>query len=75
MPGSTANPVTPPRPDRQTSLLRYLRESRIELRKVSWPTREQVTNLTIVVIVVCMVLAAFLGILDAAFAKFITWIH
>jgi len=79
MPGTTATPPASARVERRASpvanLMRYLRESRIELRKVSWPTREQTTNLTIVVVVVCLVLAAFLGGLDALFAKFVTWIH
>jgi preprotein translocase subunit SecE len=43
----------------------WARDSRNELRKVTWPTPEQTRNLTIVVIVVCVVMAAFLGLVDA----------
>ena len=43
----------------------WARDSRNELRKVTWPTPEQTRNLTIVVIVVCVVMAAFLGLIDA----------
>ncbi len=71
MAGSTATPASPPRPERHTSLARYLRDSRIELKKVNWPTREQVTNLTIVVVVVCVVISAFLGGLDYLFASLV----
>ena len=72
MAGSTANPTSPPastprRP--QLSLARYLHESRVELRKVTWPTREQTINLTIVVVVVCIAIALFLGGLDWLFAE------
>jgi len=42
----------------------WARESRSELRKVTWPTPEQTRNLTIVVMAVCIVMAAFLGVAD-----------
>lgn len=44
----------------------WIRESRSELRKVTWPTPEQTRNLTLVVIAVCVIMSAFLGIVDAA---------
>lgn len=71
MPGSTANPTSATAQRRQLGLGRYLRDSRIELKKVSWPTREQTINLTIVVCVVCVAIALFLGGLDWVFASFI----
>jgi preprotein translocase subunit SecE len=43
----------------------WIRESRSELRKVTWPTPEQTRNLTLVVIAVCVIMATFLGIVDA----------
>ena len=71
MPGSTATPTSAPTQRRQLNLARYLRDSRIELKKVTWPTREQTINLTIVVCVVCVAIALFLGGLDWIFAEFI----
>ncbi|MGH2389717.1 MAG: preprotein translocase subunit SecE [Chloroflexota bacterium] len=71
MPGSTANPTSAPAQRRQLSIARYLRDSRIELKKVTWPTREQTINLTIVVCVVCVAISLFLGGLDWIFAEFI----
>jgi preprotein translocase subunit SecE len=38
-----------------------------ELRKVTWPSRKEVSNLTFVVIVVSVLLGAFLGGADLAF--------
>jgi preprotein translocase subunit SecE len=76
--GSTAGASKqPPAPstNRTTSaegVRRYFRESRIELRKVNWPTREQTTNLTIVVVVVCVVIALFLGGVDVVFTNIIS---
>jgi preprotein translocase subunit SecE len=59
------------RPNSIEQIRRYLRESRIELKKVTWPTREQTVNLTLVVVVVCVVLALFLGGIDWLFVTLI----
>ncbi len=53
------------------SLIRYLRETRAELRKVTWPTREEAMRLTLVVIVTILVMAVILGLLDYIYAKLI----
>jgi preprotein translocase subunit SecE len=73
MPNPTANSAAPPT-NRQFGLARYLRDSRIELKKVSWPSREQTVNLTIVVVVVCIAIALFLGGLDYVFASLVKWL-
>ncbi len=52
-------------------LTEYLKDTRGELRKTSWPTREQATNLTLIVLAVTIVMAAFLGALDFVFAQVI----
>lgn len=75
--GSTAGVTKqPPAPSSNRTasaegVRRYFRESRIELRKVNWPSREQTTNLTIVVVVVCVVIALFLGGVDVLFTDII----
>jgi preprotein translocase subunit SecE len=46
----------------------YLKDTRGELRKTSWPTRKQATNLTLIVLAVTIVMAMFLGALDFVFA-------
>ncbi len=43
----------------------FLREVRVELSKVSWPTREQLLMYTLAVIGISLFLAAFLGFLDS----------
>ena len=68
----TGQPAPTPAANRQFSLARYLRDSRSELRKVNWPTREQTTNLTVVVCVVCVVIALFLGGIDYVFAQLVS---
>ena len=48
-------------------LLNYNKDTRGELIHVSWPTRKQATMFTIVVIVVSVVVAFFLGFFDYLF--------
>jgi preprotein translocase subunit SecE len=43
----------------------YLTESWAELRKVAWPTRRTVVNLTLIVIAVSALVGAYIAILDA----------
>lgn len=49
----------------------YLRETMGELRKVHWPTRTEARNLTIVVLAVTFIMAAFLGAFDFLFERLI----
>ena len=49
---------------------RYYRETIGELRKVTWPTRQEATSLTIVVLIVIAAMSAFLGLLDYIFGQF-----
>lgn len=48
---------------------RYLRETMGELRKVSWPSRDDATRLTIIVLVVLAVTSALMGVLDFWFGR------
>ncbi len=45
----------------------FLKETRAELRKVVWPTREETTRYTLLVVVISAAVAAFLGGLDYVF--------
>ena len=45
----------------------FIKEARIELKKVSWPTRTQTIRYTVAVIVMSLIIAAFLGGLDFLF--------
>jgi len=45
----------------------FVKESRAELRKVNWPTKEQTIKFTGVVIGVSLAVAIFLGVLDYLF--------
>ena len=43
-----------------------------ELRKVVWPTRQETTRLTIMVLIVCVVMGIVLGTIDYGFAELIS---
>jgi preprotein translocase subunit SecE len=54
---------------RELGLFRYLRETRAELKKVTWPTRKEALNLTYIVLGVTFAFAAVLGLLDWVFSQ------
>jgi len=43
---------------------RFIRDVKIELTKVSWPSREDVRGATIVVIIVVLIISFFIGLID-----------
>ncbi len=44
--------------------IQFLREVKVELKKVTWPSRKQTIGSTVVVIVVVMIISLFLGVVD-----------
>lgn len=57
---------------RENALVRTFRETRAELRKVVWPTREETIRLTIVVIAVSATIGFILFIGDSIFLALYT---
>ncbi len=51
-----------------------LREATVEIRRVVWPTRQETTQTTLVVVAVVFVMALVLWGLDAAFGKLVSLI-
>ncbi len=51
--------------------IQFIKEAYIELRKVTWPSKQQVINYTMVVILISIVVAFFLGSLDMTFSSVI----
>jgi preprotein translocase subunit SecE len=50
-----------------TGMRRYLTESWSELKKVTWPTRETVIRLTLLVIAVSVAVGLYIAVLDRLF--------
>ena len=51
----------------------FFREVVSELRKVIWPTRNELLTYTAVVIVFVTIVTTIVGLLDLAFAKAVLW--
>jgi len=51
--------------------LQFLREVKVELKKVAWPSRKQAMGSTIVVIMLVMLVSLFLGIVDLGLSSLI----
>jgi len=44
--------------------VQFLREVKVELKKVVWPTRKQTLGSTVVVLILVMIISLFLGVVD-----------
>ena len=51
--------------------IQFLREVKVELKKVTWPTRKQTIGSTIVAIVLVMIISLFLGVVDMSLTSLI----
>jgi preprotein translocase subunit SecE len=60
---------TQPTREPRTSPAQFIREVRAELRKVAWPSRSEVINYSIIVLITVVVLTAFVAALDFAFGE------
>jgi preprotein translocase subunit SecE len=49
---------------RENRIAQYVRETRAELRKVVWPTREEAINLTAIVVGTIFAMSIFFGTVD-----------
>ncbi|MBC7766440.1 preprotein translocase subunit SecE [Arenimonas sp.] len=54
------------------SIVSYIKDVASETRNIKWPTRKQVISYTLIVIILSLLLAAYIGALDAAFAKLLS---
>ena len=51
--------------------LQFLREVKVELKKVTWPSRKQTVGSTVVVIILVMIISLFLGLVDVGLSGII----
>ena len=49
---------------RLQGMRQYFSESWSELKKVAWPTRQTVLNLTIIVLIVAVLVGAYIALID-----------
>lgn len=50
-------------------VVEFFKETKKEMRHVNWPTRKQTMNFTIVVIIISLLVAYFLGLFDFIFTS------
>ena len=55
--------------ERNMGIINYIRETKGEMKHVSWPTRRQTTAFTLIIIVVSIFVAAYLGLFDWIFTN------
>jgi preprotein translocase subunit SecE len=56
------------------NFLTYIKETREELKHVSWPTQKQTIMYTATVVVVSVIVSLFLGFFDFLFSKGVSFI-
>ena len=65
--------TTEPRRER-TGPREFLREVRGELKRVSWPSRKELAQYSVVVLVSVSILTLFVFLLDQAFGQLVFWL-
>ena len=66
---SPASRRAPPSPGEKRGLMKFLRDVRIEMGKVTWPTRKDLMQSTLVVLVAVAIATVYCFGLDTVFAK------
>lgn len=51
------------------SVLRFFREAKAEMKKVTWPSKEQLIHNTIIILVFIVIVTVILSVLDLGFGK------
>jgi preprotein translocase subunit SecE len=54
--------------------VQFLKEVKVELKRISWPSREETVKATGVVLITVIIFSLFLGIVDLGLQKIITFI-
>jgi preprotein translocase subunit SecE len=61
----------PVKPNFINKSIQFLREVKVELKKVTWPTRKQAVGSTIVVLVLVAIISLFLGLIDIGLSSLV----
>ena len=68
-PAERRRPAQPPPRRERTGPKQFVREVKAEMRKVAWPTRVEVINSTIIVLLAVVVMTTLIFGMDYAFAR------
>jgi len=53
------------------NLVQYFQDSKVELKKVTWPSRKETLGLTWVVLIFVIIISLFLGVSDLGLSKLV----
>lgn len=56
------------------AITKFFHEARVELAKVTWPTRQSAINLTLIVIVVSVLFMFYITVVDYGLTTGIKWV-
>ena len=59
---------------KKANSMKFFRETKAELKKVSWPTKEQLFHNTVVILAFVVITTIILSLLDAGFEKLLSLI-
>jgi preprotein translocase subunit SecE len=68
-PTSSRKPPPPGKDKKRKNFVQFLKEVRLELKKVQWPTRKELIAYTVVVFTAVVVLTTYVFGLDYVFSK------
>lgn len=54
-------------------IVRFFKDIRNELKKVIWPTKSQLINSTISVLVICLIIGGIIWVSDMVFETIVDW--
>jgi preprotein translocase subunit SecE len=55
-------------------IVRFFRDMKSELKKVIWPTKEQLVKSTITVLLICLAMGIIIWISDAILSRVLRWV-
>jgi len=56
---------------RMKDVQQFVEDVQVEMKRVTWPDREQLRNATAVILVFCIILAIVIGLMDTVFSWFV----
>ena len=71
---SAQRAAPPPHKEKRIGPREYIGEVRAEMRKVAWPTKKEVINSTIIVLIAVVVMTTLIFGFDYASAKFVLFL-
>ncbi len=69
----TENTRTSKLANARKKVVRFFKDIRSELKKVIWPTKKQLINSTVSVLLICLIVGAIIWVSDAILGQVVGW--